>query len=99
MPFQLKWTTRANGPLDSIHAYISADRPASADEEILKIMERAEQLRPFPMLGQVYRRTSEREVREIVVGNYRVCYVIKSALNRIDILSVWHGARGEPDIH
>jgi toxin ParE1/3/4 len=98
MPFKLKWTTRASGHLDDIYAYIAADRPASANEEVLTIIARAEQLLQFPMLGHVYRHPSEIEVREIVVENYRVFYTIKTALNRIDILSVWHGARGEPDI-
>ncbi|MDP3069025.1 MAG: type II toxin-antitoxin system RelE/ParE family toxin [Opitutaceae bacterium] len=98
MALQLKWTKRASDQLDEIGNYIKADNPAAARREILGIIERAEILLSFPEMGRVYRRTPRAEYREIVVGNYRVLYLIKTAFQRIDIVTVWHGARGEPDI-
>jgi toxin ParE1/3/4 len=98
MALELKWTKRASDQLDEIGNYIKADNPSAARREILGIIERAEILLEFPQMGRIYRRTTQAEYREIVVGNYRVLYVLKTAFQRIDIVTVWHGARGEPDI-
>lgn len=98
MAFQLKWTRRASRNLDDIYNYIAADRPSVARREILGVIEKAELLTRFPEMGRVHERTPEATVREIVSGNYRILYIIKPAFQRIDIVTVWHGARGQPEI-
>ena len=37
-------------------------------------------------------------LREIVVKNYRVVYRVRHKDKLLEILRVWHGARGEPEI-
>lgn len=98
MALALKWTQRASFQIQEIESYIATDRPVSAQNEIRKIFASAERLLQFPRLGPVFRRTSVAEYREIVAGNYRIFYVIKPAFDRIDIVTVWHGARGEPEL-
>lgn len=96
MALEVKWTQRASGQLDENKRYISADRPDAANREVLAIIERTEILPQFPETGSVFRRAPEAVYRELVVGNYRVFYVVKREIDRIDIVTVWHGARGEP---
>ena len=98
MAFALKWTQRASGQLDEIERYIATDNPAAAQREVLRIIDRAEILTRFPEIGPVFLRAPEAEYRQLIVGKYLVLYVIKPAIERIDIVTVWHGARDEPEL-
>jgi plasmid stabilization system protein ParE len=98
MAYELKWTKRASDQLDAIERYITTDNPPAARREVLRVVEGAEILKDFPELGQIYRRPPEAIYREIVVRNYRIFYIIKPAFQMIDIVTVWHGARGEPEL-
>jgi toxin ParE1/3/4 len=51
----------------------------------------AERLREFPYSGQVVPELGREELREVIQGNYRVIYRVGEG--RIDILTVYHGAR------
>jgi plasmid stabilization system protein ParE len=55
-------------------------------------------LRSFPELGRVVPERGEPNIREIVVGNYRVVYRFRREQKTVEILRVWHGARGEPAV-
>ncbi len=98
MAFELKWTRRASDRLDEIERFIAADNPTAARREIVRLLEQVELLMRFPPLGHVYRKASDTEYREITVGKYRIFYLVKTHLEAIDIITVWHGARAEPDL-
>ena len=48
-------------------------------------------LSEFPPIGHRYEGISDREVRILLYGHYRIAYLIKSEED-IDILGVFHGA-------
>ncbi|MDP3072052.1 MAG: type II toxin-antitoxin system RelE/ParE family toxin [Opitutaceae bacterium] len=98
MGFALKWTKRASAQLDEIERYIAADNPAAAQRQVAEIIDRAEILTRYPKLGPVYLHAPEIEYRQLVVGKYLVFYIIKPAFEQIDIVTVWHGARGDPEL-
>ena len=55
------------------------------------IYERAQVLSEFPQIGHRYEGITDREVRILLYGHYRIAYLIKSE-EEVDILGVFHGA-------
>ena len=48
-------------------------------------------LRDFPESGQIVLEFGDPKIREVLHGSYRIIYRV--GLDRIDILTVFHGAR------
>jgi toxin ParE1/3/4 len=56
-----------------------------------RIIRAAERLSGTPQSGRIVPEFGESEIREIIVGNYRIIYQV-TALG-VEIARVWHGAR------
>jgi toxin ParE1/3/4 len=87
---EIRWTEEAQRWLQDIYEYIAADNPAAAARTVQGIYDRAQDLARFPEIGQRYA-ASERHVRILLYGHYRIAYLVKDDRN-IDILGVFHGA-------
>ena len=98
MDFQVVWTDSALADLREIVSYISRDNPAAAERIGSDIIDHVETLKTFPLIGPTYPRGSLDNRREIVCGKYRVFYRVTEARKLVEILTVWHGARGTPKI-
>ena len=97
MDFQVFWTDPALADLHEIVAYISRDDPEAAQRVGDDIIDHVETLRTFPFIGPVFPRGSwGSKHREIVCGNYRIFYRVSEPSRVVQILTVWHGARGTP---
>ena len=88
---QIIWTREAADSLEQIRNYIAADSPSSAFNVVNGIYDKIQQLREHPRIGQRYPPISDREVREILYGHYRIPYLVVNE-DRIEILGVFHGA-------
>jgi plasmid stabilization system protein ParE len=88
---RLNWTREAETWLRDIFKYIAQDNPEAAARVVEGIYERAQVLSEFPQIGHRYEGISDREVRILLYGHYRIAYLIKSEED-IDILGVFHGA-------
>ncbi len=88
---RLNWTREAETWLRDIFEYIAHDNPEAATRIVEGIYERAQVLSEFPQIGHRYEGISEREVRILLYGHYRIAYLITSE-GDIDILGVFHGA-------
>lgn len=88
------WTQTAIDHLDGIHAYIAMNSPGYADRIIDKITSRSIQISAFPLSGRKVPEIDIPQIREVIEGSYRIIYYIKA--DRIDILSVIHGAQNFP---
>lgn len=98
MDFQIVWTDPALADLQGIVVYISHDDPTAAKRVGSDIVDHVETLRTFPFIGPRYPRGSHENCREIVCGKYRIFYRVSEQQKRVEILTVWHGARGVPKI-
>jgi toxin ParE1/3/4 len=98
MDFQVVWSDPALADLQEIVAYISRDDPAAAERVGNDIVDHVETLRTFPFIGPTYPRGSRGNRREIVCGNYRIFYRVFEPRKLVEVLTVWHGARGTPRI-
>lgn len=85
------WTTEALRNLDEIERYIAQDNPERAAAFIDRLLEKGDAIASFPNMGRVVPEFSQPEIREILVGKYRIVY--KKISDQIVILTVFEGHR------
>jgi len=88
---EVRWTREAERWLSDIHEYISADNLPAAGEVVRGIFEKAQILRDFPQMGQLFRAGDEGEIRILLYGHYRIAYLLQTS-GIVDILGVFHDA-------
>jgi len=89
---QISWTAEAQFRLRDIYEFIVADNPKAAAAVVLGIHASARALREHPRLGQRYTHVTDREVRVLVHGHFRIAHLIYADSEHIDILGVFHAA-------
>mgnify|MGYP002387125082 CR=1 FL=1 len=88
---RLVWTPEAKEDVRKIRDYVAKDSPGAAKALANRIKETAQRLRDSPLFGAEVPEFGRPEIREVLVGNYRIIYVPgKSA---VTILRVFHGSR------
>ena len=87
---KINWTEEASRWLEDIYSYIAADNPAAASRTVEGIYDRAQELLTYPEIGYSHV-PSQRHVRIILFGHYRIAYLLKDNSD-IDILGVFHGS-------
>ncbi len=88
------WTAQATADLEQIGAHIERDDPIAAARWIDKLLDAGDKVGGFPRSGRKVPELDRDDVRECVVGNYRVVYWIRGP--RIDIVTVFEGHRLPP---
>ncbi len=64
--------------VQDIATYIALDKPSVAIEWAEKIFKSVDQLKEFPDSGRIVPEIKRKEIRELVLKNYRVIYKVKS---------------------
>ena len=88
-------TDTARADLRSIHRTIALDSRTYARTMVGRIKRGVGRLRQFPQSGWRVEDWNRDDLREIVVGNYRVIYRLQK--DAVLILTIIHGARRLPD--
>lgn len=57
----------------------------------IKVFEAVDRLELFPESGRVVPELNRKEIREVIIGNYRIIYRIRGEL--VEILTVYHSSR------
>jgi len=78
--------------LNSITDYIALDSTRYAQEFSLKVFERIEQLKDFPISGKKVPEFNNSEIRELILGKYRIVYRLYTS-SKIVVLRLVHGAK------
>ena len=97
MAVHLIWSPLAQGDLKEVIEYIKNDNPPAAEKFSKLLIERAELLDDFPEMGHVVSECDDPQIREIGFRNYRIVYRLTRAKTMVEIIRVWHAARGEPE--
>ncbi len=92
------WSDEAIADLGTIVRYIEADNRTAAATLGSSILERTRMLAEFPLAGRVVPEERNPNVRELVVEPYRVIYETGRHAESIEVLRVWHSARGKPEM-
>lgn len=89
------WSPQSLRDLDAIHEYIAKDSEHYAGLTITRIFSAVEQLIRFPHLGRIVPERDEPEIREVIVGRFRVVYRVQDDL--IEVATVFRAARQFPE--
>jgi len=88
---KLRWMPQARADLRAIYEFIAEDSPQNATRMIERLLDRAEGVVDFPRSGRMVPEYHQEDIREIIETPYRIIY--RTLENRIDVLTVMHGAR------
>jgi plasmid stabilization system protein ParE len=94
MGYEGRLTAKARRDLNEIVAYIVQDNPLAAEKLGDELVAEADSLSSYPYRGGLVRR--RRNTRRLVHGSYLIIYRISESDRVIEILRLWHGARGAP---
>jgi len=86
---KLAWTKRAQDDLISIGKYIAEDNLVNAKKWIKKLRARARKITDAPMSGRVVPEFENNNIREVLLGNYRIVYLVQN--ETILIITVFEG--------
>ena len=89
---KINWTPQSKIDLVSIAEFIAQDSQKFARIQIKRIRERVKQLKKFPNSGRRVPEYGDDSLKELILGNYRIIYRLRSG-DRIDIITVHHSAK------
>lgn len=96
MAYRLIWAPAARLDLNDITAYIAEDNPAAARKFVGSIFRVIQRLPEFPESGRIVPEFNDPQIREVLRKPCRIVYRIKPEAQVIEIVRVWHAARGMP---
>ena len=88
---QVRWTPQAADDLEAICLFIARDSPPLAAIFADRVLRATDRLASHPRLGRVVAELGIEDIREIIVGSYRVIYRLRP--DAAHVLTVHHGAR------
>jgi plasmid stabilization system protein ParE len=77
--------------LHGVVQFIALDSPTYAAATAGRILAAVERLRQHPRMGRIVPEYEDANLRELIVGNYRVVYKIRGT--RVGIVAIVHGSR------
>jgi plasmid stabilization system protein ParE len=72
---QIRWTIQAAEDTETICKFIAKDAKTYARVFARNVFQAIKRLEKFPKLGRVVPELSNENIREIILGNYRIIYV------------------------
>jgi plasmid stabilization system protein ParE len=88
---KLRWTKRARKDLIEIGRYIARDKPEAARRWVERRRQDTRTAAKQPRVGRKVPEVNRDDLREVLVGNYRIVYEIHRA--EIRVLTVFEGHR------
>jgi toxin ParE1/3/4 len=89
---EIRWTRQASVDITEIAEYIEQESAYYASLQVTRFYESISVLEKQMHIGKPVPELHDENVRELLVGSYRIIYLILSE-TRIDIISVIHGKR------
>jgi plasmid stabilization system protein ParE len=84
--------------LRELLAYIAEDDPGAARSFARSVFRTIERLPNFPESGRIVPEFNEPTLREVIRKPCRIVYRIRSKRQQVEIVRVWHAARGIPEV-
>jgi len=91
MRSQIEWTRRARRDVLEIGDFIARDKPMAAAEWARRLVSAVERAALFASSGRVVPEIDRPEIREVILENYRIVYLVGAT--RIVILTVFESHR------
>ena len=93
---RLRWSLTAERDLAEIEEYIARDSRLYALAVVDRLLLGAERLETNPLSGRVVREYGRQDLREVIVQNYRMVYLVEG--DDVIVVRVVHGARNLRDL-
>lgn len=87
---ELIWSPQALRDLEGVRSYIALDSPRYADLTVRRVVAAVERLKTFPESGRIVPERNAPDIREVIVGRYRVVYRLKAG--GVEIATVFRGS-------
>ena len=87
----VRWTQPALRDLESLHEFVSEDRPSAATNMVERILSGIDALSRHPELGRKGRVAG---TRELIISPYVVAYRVKHSA--VELIAIIHSARKWP---
>jgi addiction module RelE/StbE family toxin len=91
----IRWTQQAVADLEAIRDYVARDSVRYATLLVERLIASLDQVSQFPEIGRVVPEYQRPDIREIILGSYRVVYRLRTGA--AEVLTVFHGARLFPE--
>lgn len=88
---EIRWTNQAVEDLESIANFIARDSENYAKMFVNKIMKSLDQVIAFPMSGRIVSEFKQDDIREVILGSYRIIYRTKDDV--AELLTIHHSAQ------
>jgi len=98
MVYRLIWSPSARFDLREISAYIAEADPIAAAKFIRGVFNTVERLSRFPESGRIVPDFGDPNIREVIRRPCRIVYRIRHSSEVVEIIRVWHAARGVPEL-
>jgi toxin ParE1/3/4 len=98
MGFKIVFTKPTIEDLEDLVSFISRDDPNAGEKFGFALIEKAQNLSEHPFLGRMVPEFKIENLREIIHRPYRIIYRVREDQKMIEVLSVWHAARGIPKV-
>ena len=89
---EIRWTDQSLIDIENIAEFIAKDSKRYASIQVERFFQETDILVTFPESGRIVPEIKNKDIREIIFGNYRIIYRISSS-SKIDILTIHHGSR------
>jgi plasmid stabilization system protein ParE len=98
MAYRLTWAPSARLDLRELASYIAESRPRTATTFVKNVFHTVEHLSDFPKSGRVVPEFDDPKIREIIRKPCRIVYRVKPKERVVEIVRIWHAARGIPQL-
>jgi len=98
MAYRLIWAPSARLDLRELASYIAESRPRASGRFVKNVLRTVEHLSNFPKSGRVVPEFNNPNIREVVRRPCRIVYRVKPKEHIVEIVRVWHAARGIPQL-
>jgi plasmid stabilization system protein ParE len=98
MAHQILWSPEALEDLETLTAFIAASNVEAAIATGRAILNKTRRILQNPHAGRIVPERNNPYIREVFHGNYRIIYRLPAQAGRVEIMRIWHGARGAPVI-
>lgn len=92
---KLSWSQRALDDLLDIGRFIARNDPRAARRWVERLRQRAQEAARNPRLGRIVPEYSQEDLREVILGAYRIVYRVQE--DTIEVLTVFEGHRLLPE--
>ncbi len=96
---KITYTPESIFDLQRLRDFIEQKNPIAAQTIAKRLLSGTEKLKTFPRMGIEVSRAPEPDlIRDLILGNYKVRYLINDKDNEIHILRVWHHKEDDGDL-